>query len=378
MKIKVKENAILKKAVLLSVNLHIRLALIIILAAALLGGAFLLYTALKNREYIEQKYPVYSYNNKANASYEVFLLPNDVFVEKSLGEGVVYIASLIDYIYATFKYDFTGDKTGEFHGNYNITAVLEGYFVSETGNKTLWKKEYVLQPETSFSGNDKTVSIQKNIPVRLAGYEDDFNKALESLQFNFRAKLAIIWNVALEAKTDKGMVNEALSASMEMPVNEKYFEIKTNLPQEKKGTIDNAKKVISPAYEERIMIYWIVEAFCAVFLLFLIVFSAPSVATSPLHRELKRIFKKHGSRMVAFNGEMNATYEELIEISSIDDLVKIADDVGRPILYKSCSHHEESANFYVIDECNVYMLDMRKCVNNSLSDGRTVVNSFSI
>lgn len=210
--------------------------------------------------------------------------------------------------------------------------------------------------------------------MKIKFFEDNVNAMSNTLGFNLNNKLTLMWNVSIQAKTDKGIVTEQLTPTMEIPLNEKYFEIKGNLSQEKKGTIEKTKKVLSPSYNKKIIASWVIEGICIVLLLFMVFFTSPLIITSAHQKKLHRIFKNHGIRMVAVNSDMSQMSNEFVEISSIDDLVKIADDFGRPIFYKNSSNLEEITKFYVVDGGNVFVVDIKEETLSSLPDHKISMN----
>lgn len=362
----IKENKRKNKIKILYMNKYLRIGLIILFSLALPVIACFMYIREKNYKYIEQIVPAYSYTNKACVNYEVFLIENPIYSTESLGERNVYVTSLIDYINTVYKYEFTGDSPSEVSGKYNVIGILEGRINTEKGYKVLWQKEYVLQPETVFSENNKTVSIEQNIPINVKTYTDFTDLAVSTLKMNFKTMLTIYWDIFVEAKTDKGLVKENFSCVLEVPVGDKYFEVGGNLIQEKTGGFEETEMVISPSYEKIMTLSKIGCMFCAVLLLFIIVFTAKVAQISKLEKAIKQIFKNHGSRMVASFSEVPAVSNIVIEVSSIDDLVKIADDVGRPILYRNRSNIGEITSFYVIGDSVIYLLDVNKVVSNNL------------
>lgn len=349
-----------KKINKLQINKWLRMFILFIFAAILIVMVFFIYKAQKQEKYIDRQVPIFSYNNIAKVNYEVFLLPNDIYSVKSLKEGNTYMANLIDYIDTDFRYEFRGDGPAKVQGKYNVHAVLEGYIQDEKSSKTLWKKDYELLPDTSIGGDNKVVSVQKKMPIDTEKYMEFINSTNKTMGFNCSIKLTFIWNVAVDINTPKGTKNENLSCTMEIPYGQKYFEIKGNLSDNKKGTIDEIKKEISPTYQRNMVLYKMVLGFSVVLLILLLVFTASKEELKPIDKKRNQIFKDHGDRLVAVYNEINDGAKAIIEVLSIDDLIKIADDIGRPVLYKGSIDAKEIYNFYVLDENNAYMLDIQR------------------
>lgn len=344
----------------LKMSRKIRMGLVIFSVAAILVSGYLLYITHKYQKYTQKKDSIYSYRNSANVNYEVFLIPNNLFIEKSLGEGNVYLKRLIDYVNTTFKYEFMGEKPAKVDGKYKITALLEGFILGDESGRVVWKKEFVIQPETIFTGEDKLISIEKKIPIRIKDYLGFIELAEKTTEINFNVKLTVLWNVSMQGKTDKGNIKESLVPTIVIPISNDYFEIAGNLAEDKKGVIEETKQIISPTYTKKINLFYITGGIGTFLFLYVLLFTASSTKLSPIAKRRKQIFKDHGNRMAAVWSEISAVLKIVIEVSRIEDLVRIADDIGRPILYKNSLNEEEIYNFYVVDESRLYVFDIRR------------------
>lgn len=49
----------------------------------------------------------------------------------------------------------------------------------------------------------------------------------------------------------------------------------------------------------------------------------------------------------------------MYEVFSIDDLVRIADEIGKPIVYRYSEDKNEIQRFYVLNDMEVYYLDIK-------------------
>lgn len=343
---------------LVHLNRKFRLGLIIFAAITFIAMVYLIYMAQKSPKYMQQKYPVYSYTHKAQISYEVALIQNPFYPQKSMDEGGVYIRNLIDHIDTLLDYEFDGERAGQIQGKYNAVAMLYCYIKGDSGDKVIWQKEYSLQPDTSFNSNSNQVLLQKKLSLNVNNYNNIIKQMQQTAGFDFNSKLIVTWNIHVEAQTDKGVVNEELSPTMEIPMDSSYFEVSGNMSPNKKGAIQNTRPVISPDYLKREIAYWTALGFCAVLLLFLTLFTAPT-AVDEDEVKIRKIFKIHGDRMSAVEGEIEAVSEKVVKVVSIDDLVKIADDIGKPVLFVNKPQVKEISNFYVIDEKIIYSLSLR-------------------
>lgn len=346
----------------LKINRSLKIALIIIIAMSICSISFLLYKELKYPVFEEEKVSLYEYNNKANINYTVFLKPNILYEEESLGEGNIYITEFIDHIKTSFNYDFSGEKEAEIKGDYEIAAVVEGYAGEGETYRTIWQKKFILLPKTSFDTKNKNFSIKEEIPLQLNVYNDFAKRVIENSRIGSQVKLTVFMDVNLKAETDNGVIDEKMMPAMVMPLNASYFEILGNLAEEKPGKIEETKKIQLPVNRKNVITFSSIIGVLIILLVLLIFVTKAIVITDSLEKNLKKIFKKHGDRLVALNNEIAVTYENHSEVKSIEDLVKIADEIGKPIIYKHSSDFKQISKFYVNDENQMYILDLNEII----------------
>ncbi|MBF8982472.1 hypothetical protein IZY60_02870 [Lutibacter sp. B2] len=343
----------------LNINKHLKVGLIIISIISLCMVSFLLYKAVNNPGFKDEKVSLYSYDHKTNVNYRVFLKPNILYSEESITEGNTYITEFVDYINTFFKYEFHGERVADIKGDYEITAVVEGYTGEGDTYKSIWKKNLILIGLTPFNSKDKTILIEKQIPLKLEKYNNFAEQVIKDTKIGCQSKITVFWNVNIKAETDKGLIEEKMSPTMIIPLNNNYFEIMGQLSQEKPENIEETKQVQLPVNKKIVVTYSVVAGILLIILTFLIFFTKAAVAMNPLEKKLKKIFKNHGDRLVALNNEVAITCENYNAVKSIDDLVRIADEIAKPIMYKYSADFKDMTEFYVFDDTQMYVVDLK-------------------
>lgn len=340
------------------VRKNIRLG-IIILCSIVIGSLILLtFNAYSNPGLDEKKVTLYSYESNGKINYEVFLKPNSLYEKKSLGEDQVYLSNLIDYLDTIYSYEFTGESVADIKGNYEITAVVEGYTGEADKITTIWKKEFPLVTKTDFQAKDKKFIITKKIPIKLDDFSNFAQKVMiESKLMNTQTKLTTYMNVEISAQTDKGLINKKSTSSIEVPLGVSYFKVFKKQGENKPEAIEEVKQVQRPINSKLLTLYGIGLGISVVALLF-VIFVTKRTETNPFIRELKRVFKKHGTRLVALNTEIATATDSLSSVRSMEDLVRISDELGRPIIYKHNQDYKEISKFWVIDGNRYYIFEL--------------------
>ncbi|WP_461207714.1 DUF5305 domain-containing protein [Clostridium sp. DL1XJH146] len=348
-----KVNINMKK---LNINKKIRFSLIGIIVIVVGVFSFLLYKTIDSPGCEEKITSLYSYNNKAEVTYNVSLKENSLYDGESIGQGEFYIAKYIDNINTSMNYEYTGETKADIKGDYEIYAIVEGYTGEEESYETIWQKKYILSPKESFEANDKTITLEKEIPINFNEYNDFTAQLFEDSNISTEAKVTVFWDINVSTNTDKGLVEEKISPKMEIPLNEKYFKITGELVQDKQGNIEKTEQVTLPVNKVQVSIYSVFIVLLLVISAILIFCAKETDKISSLEKNLKSIFKIYGDRLVALNSKADGDIDNYNEVKSIEDLVRIADDIGKPIIYKHSDDFKEITKFYVFDETKTFIL----------------------
>ncbi|MFT9495127.1 DUF5305 family protein [Anaerosolibacter sp.] len=342
---------------------YVRLTVTILSVLFITTASFMLYRELKVPSLAEEKAVLYSYKHKTDAKYRVFLKPNILYDANSLVEGQLYLTKFVDYIRTYFQYEFTGETDAEIFGDYAVVAAVEGYIEEKEKIKTIWKKEFTLIPKTDFKTKDRKITIDKEVSIRLEEYNIFATQVSETSKANVPVKLSLLMNINIKADTGKEIMEERLTPALIIPLNTNYFEIVKGGMEEKPGAIEETKQVPQPPNKNLIILYSTAIVTFATGLIYLVFFTSIAPPIDPLVKQLNCIFKKYGSRLVALNSELALICETYSKVRSIDDLVRIADELGRPIMYQYHSNPKDITQFYIMGDTLMYIFDIRDGLN---------------
>lgn len=252
----------------------------------------------------------------------------DSSTTQTLGPGLVYFPRIIDSIKASFSYQFNCNKPISSRSEeVEITAIIE--------NPGAWNKTLVLLPETKQSA-DFTVSF----PVDIAY----FKKVIDAIQGETGAtggsyNLKIKADVRTIAQTDLGVVNDLYTQTLEGKLGGNTLTWDKELSQSQSGSIGEAAAASPGGGDLRgLSIGGQVIA-----LLALLYFGwcstqpvpAPVAQVSPAEIETARVRKKYKQVLVDIE-ELPGIKpgETVIPLGSLDDLVRISDDLVKPVLHQ--------------------------------------------
>ena len=341
----------------LSINKIIRSSILFIISIGILLCSYKLYASIEHTQFESKEIDIYSYNNNANVNYTVSLNPNNLYNTNSLDGGKIYISSLVDFIDTNFIYEYKGDTNTDIKGNYIITAKVQGFTIQDKSVITIWEKDFPIVSNKYFNSADNTFSITENIKLNLSEYNAFVEEIIETTKINCDTSLTLLMDINLKGTTNKGSFEENITPSIDIPLNMAMFQI-TTTNVEKPGAIEETIQVQLPVDKNQAIFYGAIIGICTLGLIFLIFFTQAAPKKDPLEKELSKIFKKHGDRLVALSADVDFTDAKYVR--TIDDLVRLADELERPILYKYSDDYKMINTLYVINGDEIYVFDIKE------------------
>jgi hypothetical protein len=336
-------------------NKRLRVGLILLSAILLIADVYMLYRKIALPEVQVVKTTLYEYTNKTDIHYKVSLKPNNLFAQTTQEEGQVYLTNLVDTITATFSYAFSGKSQIDIQGDYEIIAVLEGSSLQNNKRVSIWKKQVVLVPKTSFEKKDTQFNLTKDVNLNLKQYKAFANAIKEEAKVDADVSLTAAMNVNLDSMTEYGRIQDQVASSISLPLKTSYFEITNIGIGDQPGAIENVKQV--PVDQKFSVIGLALLGFILLAGLVCLILLTKEIPEDPYLKKLKMIMKQFSNRMVALDSDIIERGDKY-QVQSVDDLVKLSDELGKPILYRTFADLKKITTFYIFDEKCIYYFDL--------------------
>jgi len=254
---------------------------------------------------------------------------------KTLGPGETIYSKLFDSMDVTFSYGLEADQTVK-----QITEVVEINAILE--NPKVWTKTFVLVPLTQRSGYF-SITFPLNTD-NFSYFTDVFTTIQRETGASVPYNLTIKADVHTVARTDFGPIDEVFSQTLSTTLGADTIEWKEKLVKSQPGVIEAARIVPNPnkflrlsVSQSRIVFLTLTGIFLALcmYLLGLYIKFKPE-KLSPIDEEALRARKKHKDVIVDVEELPEASAREVvIQFSSLDELVKAADGLLKPVLHKA-------------------------------------------
>ena len=309
-----------------------------------------------------------SYSEEGWFDYEVYLKPNKLYETavlrsepppaaeppaspQTLGPGLLYFPNIIDNIKASFSYQFLCDRPiSEQSQEVEVTVIIE--------NPNKWSKSLVVVPETSKVGSF-TIPFPIDIQyfttvVDAIGQETGVRGSSHNIVFKA--------DVHTVARTDLGTINEVYTQTLGVKLEANTLTFDKELSLSQVGSIGGA--AIPGAFEEGgSRAPWIIGLVIALLALGYFGWSQTQLRLAPVsagEAEAARARKKYKQMMVDVE-ELPGVKptETVIPLNSLDDLVRIADDLVKPVLHQA----DKGRHTYCIIDSGVrylYVIETQK------------------
>ncbi|NLZ39498.1 MAG: DUF5305 domain-containing protein [Firmicutes bacterium] len=329
-------------------------AMCIVVAAVLL---FLGIYTWRVPQYEEMEETLFSYQSKGSIDYKVFLRPNVVYEEPYLPKDRNYILKYIDYIEAKFVYEYKGSAAADLTTEYLVTAKLQG--LHGKGIEVLWSKEYVLIPPVVERERNAVKTLELAVPVKLDDYLAEREKIFADSEVNSPVVLEVVFAVHTAASSTDGSLDDSIESYLVIPIGESVFKIESSPETVGEDAITKTVKFALAVNTAKLSILFIFSALFFGFAIAVAVLVKTADPPDEFAKTIAQIFKEHGERLAGMEHSLayQASEFDIIDVNSIDDMVKIADELSQPILYyKVDTPLERKIEFYVFDGSRVYYM----------------------
>lgn len=330
---------------------------IFLIAILGIGTAFLVFrmiSALTIPVFKEEKTVLNELQHSANVDYTVKLRPNILYTEPSLGMGMSYINEYVDEINAKYSYNLNALNDISVKGDYELYALVEGMLEEKEKLITIWQKKFPLKSskQINYTGNELTIT--ENVSINLSHYNEFAKEVMETSKVICDARMTVLMDI--NVNTSDTNVPKKVIPSMTFKLNSNLFTIDGNLSYNDVQSIEKSSKIPVPAGAGKVMIYALPVIVLLLLMTLLILFTEGYEYKDPYLKEIKKIFKEYGDRLVALREDTSAkkNCDSLTTVKSFNDLVRLSDELGRPIMYHFCENKRDITEFFVSDSHAYY------------------------
>lgn len=313
-----------------------------------------------------------NYTENSDIDYKVFLKENDFYSEEYLGKDKGYIASLIDSIQSTFKYNLDFSDQVKYRYSYRIAIEVDVEDEKNESNIYHFSEDLVTKDLTANTGNLK---INEDINVNYGDYNNvisrfkdvyDLNNTSSTLNINLYVNVENINN------NKDNSLSEKKVSSLSIPLTENTVSIDIG-----DNTITNSTNKIMVSPETNYT--WVLRVSCLfiaitiAYIIYLVLYiSKTRTAQMIYEKEIKSIMSNYDSYIQKISGSYDIGTSQVIKIEKFNDMLEIRDTLKQPILM--LENEEKNGTFFIIPATNsiIYTYALRVVDIRAKMEGKEI------
>lgn len=313
-----------------------------------------------------------NYTENSDIDYKVFLKENDFYSEEYLGKDKGYIASLIDSIQTTFKYNLDFSDQVKYRYSYRIAIEVDVEDDKNESNIYHFSEDLVTKVLTANTGNLK---INEDINVNYGDYNNvisrfkdvyDLNNTSSTLNINLYVNVEDINN------NKDNSLSEKKVSSLSIPLTENTVSIDIG-----DNTITNSTNKIMVSPETNYT--WVLRVSClfiaitiAYSIYLALYISKTRTAKMIYDKEIKSIMSNYDSYIQKISGSYDIGTSQVIKIEKFNDMLEIRDTLKQPILM--LENEEKNGTFFIIPATNsiIYTYALRVVDIRAKMEGKEI------
>ena len=298
------------------------------------------------------------YTENSNLDYKVYLKENDFFDKRYLEEENQYIASLIDYIEANFRYELDASERGIDY-KYAYKIVAEVNVEDKTNHKSLYKFNDELIELKEYNHNTKSkLIINEPIKVDYNKYNDIIKRFVDLYDLdNSNASVTVNMYVnVVEDNQQDNAKNNTPAISLTIPLTTETMAIDIESNSVNGNDINVCQNINEGKYLFGTVLFLIIDIILVVNLIIFI--KDTKDEKSIYNMRLRKIMSNYGSYIQKLNNEFDFECYQILEIKSFEDLLQVKETINKPILMTDKSSAMETY-FFIPCENNVYIYELK-------------------
>ena len=296
-------------------------------------------------------------DGEARISYDVNLIDNPIFDKKELPEGGYYLKPFTDYVDINCSLSVNSDEAADIVTQNSIDVSLVSQLGSDDEPEVIWEKKQEVAAPVTEQSSDGTIDLERNVKLYFEEYDALVNELIDEYDLYTDYYIKVTFNTTVVVTRGEVEKEEMLDAELIIPFYNSIYSFEGNNIVAKDITIEkltNQKQAVNM----NLVILYSSILLAMIVLLLLFVFKTKPLANEDSHSvQLSKIFKQYGNRLAGLGEPMTYQSSVMIGIDKIEDMVKIADEIGQTIFYYKVEDEiERKIEFYIFDEGRIYYL----------------------
>lgn len=327
---------------------NIIIALIILVVILSITTVWLIVGAVQ-----ENKQEYINYTEGSFVGYKVFLKENEFFNQEYLGEDKQYIASLIDYVTADFKYNLNSSDINTKY-SYTYKIVAETNVIDDKNNNSIYKFTEDLVKKGKLIYNHSQLVIKENVTIDYNKYNNIINRFKNVYNLSdVTSTVTIKMYVTVEGVSQ----SSAPVSSLVIPLTTKTVAIDME-----SNSVNATEISVYSEINKRENLYYAILTFILTVMIIieLFTFRNDTKDRASLYKmKIKKILLNYDSYIQKIGNKFDFSEYQQIEMQTFEDLLQVRDTINEPILMLETIEGKETDFFIPSKEKVVYIYKLK-------------------
>lgn len=352
----------MKKMQKIRIRKSVRKTIFVLLLVSIVVAMVTLYDSFNSenkKKFVNEN--IYEYTNKYLYSYDVSMLENGYVTEKNIGDKNVYITNLMDVANINMTYLYNANQVSDISYSYKIVGNLESVYVKDGEEQRVFKNTEVLVENKDFTVNSKDIEISESFELNIK----DKIQMIKNFQQEVGMQVDTTYTVVLEVMSKTNIMGQEVlnvySPNLVFEIGPKTTKLKTTTEESSKPQIITKKsQMVDQLSEVKRTVATIVLIIAIILILVLKIKTVDNnVIKNEYKIELNRILKECEEKIVEVNDKIDTDRQNLIDVIDFNEVIKLSEELSKPILYWNNENLEESW-FCVIGDKILYRYILKR------------------
>lgn len=302
---------------------------------------------------------IYSYTNRFNYDYDVILIPNKYIdgMEKT-DKNIAYVTDLIDNTRLMLNYEYYAQTKSELIYEYEVTGRMQAVYTKDGEEQKILENTEVLLDKTTKTEFANNFKIEEELTLDLKEKNNLLNEFKQKMGMSIDAVYTITLNINVKTNVEGKEIVSSYSPTIELDLAEKTTKISGE--NNKEDTQYISKEYKTESKNDFMIIVDIIGLVAAVCILrYVTKAKVTNVIRNEYRQELNRILKLCQDKIVQVSTKPDATTENTVYVKDFGEIVKLSEELFKPILYYFDQDKEEAC-FSVMSNQVIYQYVLKK------------------
>ncbi|HWR30745.1 MAG TPA: DUF5305 family protein [Negativicutes bacterium] len=290
-------------------------------------------------------------------AYTVHLKENPVTDEREMKQGQYYLKPFVDYLDVTCDFQLDTDHEATFVLNDKIDVILVSQVGTDEETKVIWEKVYAGASLLETTDAGQSIASNRSIRLRFDNYDALVNSLIEEYDLVTDYAIKVVYDGTVNIEYNGIAQEEKFSSYITIPFTNPIIEVGGAPDGSREISIDQDVQH-STAPDLSLLILYGAAIFVCIGIILIVRFKTQALAREDAYsKKVADIFKEYGNRLAGLSEALFYQSSVMISIDKIEDIVKIADEIGQTVFYYRVDDEaERKIEFYVFDEGRIYYM----------------------